>query len=170
MNIIDFILLAPLAYGLVRGMIKGLIYQLSGLLATVVGYLAAAKYANQLSTILHETFGLDEFWVHLFSYLLIFGAVALAFYALGKMLTRTLQFMALGFVNRLLGGLFGFCKMLLILLVILYLIYPAIGSSFAQSAKGQDSLLLAFFIEYAETIGNLWKTSSAPVLPTLPLI
>ncbi len=129
MSLIDILLLLPLVIGLVRGLWKGLVHELMSLVALFVGIFLAYHYSDEAGLFLQQYIGTDGVALRILAYLLIFGGVMIAAFALSFLLTKALQFMALGMLNRALGGLFGASKALLIMLVLIYLLNPYIHSS-----------------------------------------
>ncbi len=107
MNTLDIILLALIGLGAVLGFAKGALKQLAGLLGLVVGLLAAkALYA----TVAKEVFSrvTDNLTVaQVLSFVAIWVAVPLLFWLVAALLTRAMEAVSLGWVNRLLGAALG---------------------------------------------------------------
>ncbi len=139
MILLDFILLAPLLFGLVRGLFNGLIKELVSIAAVIIGIFLAFQYAEEVEIFLSKYIDQDGTGLTILAYLLIFGVVMLIAFALSFLLTKILQAMSLGLVNRILGGVFGFGKSLLILLVIINLIDPFISTSEEFATKTSKS-------------------------------
>lgn len=129
MSLLDVLLLLPLALGLIRGLFNGLIRELISIVAIFLAIFLAYHYSGEVETLLQEYIHQDGVALKIISYLLIFGAVMLLAFALSFILTKLLQIMALGLLNRVLGGAFGLLKSLLILLILIHLFQPYIHSS-----------------------------------------
>lgn len=115
MNLFDLLVLFCLSYGLIKGLIKGFVIEVSGVLALVFGILGALKFAALVAAIIEDWITLDVRLIQGISFLLLFIGIVYGISLLAKMLTKTLQIVALGLFNRLAGGLFGFIKWALIL-------------------------------------------------------
>lgn len=116
---LDILLLVPLTYGLVRGLIKGLASELSALAGWIAGLLAAF-YFSELVYQWALQFTAPALWKRSLVFVLILVFVVLSAKILGGWATKLFDFLALGFLNRLLGGIFGLSKWLLILLFLVY--------------------------------------------------
>ena len=118
---IDIILLAILALGVIRGYMRGLVRQLASLVGLVAGLLIArALYAGvgeYLSVQMGTSVGLSQ----VIAFFLIWIAVPLVLSVVAFLLTKALQIIKLGFLNRLLGAVLGGLKYALILSLLLQL-------------------------------------------------
>ncbi len=107
MTTLDIILLVILGLGVLLGLVKGALKQLAGLLGLVVGLLAAkALYA----TVAQEVFSrvTDNMTVaQVLAFAAIWVVVPLLFWAVACLLTKAMDAVCLGWVNRLLGGVLG---------------------------------------------------------------
>lgn len=130
---LDFILLAPLLFGIIRGFFNGLIKEIVSLIAIILGVFIAFKYAKGVQNILANYITAEELTLSITAYLLIFAAVMLIAFSLSFLITKILQAMALGLLNRFLGALFGLAKSALILLVLVNSINPYLQATAKES-------------------------------------
>jgi membrane protein required for colicin V production len=121
MTPLDYFILIPIAAGLVIGLFKGFISEVTSLLAIVLGILGARWITPVLAPTLANTLKISESWAVFLSYILLFVAIAILMHLLARMLGNVLKAASLGGINILLGGLFGGLKMALIVSVILNL-------------------------------------------------
>lgn len=120
MNIIDIIILVPIAYGLIRGLFRGLIKELVGIVAIGAAIVCCKLWSVEVSKIIANYFEMsDAHTLQILTYILIGVAAILVVKLIGKILTKILSGIALGGVNRLLGGLFGGAKWLLVVAFII---------------------------------------------------
>lgn len=119
MNLLDVILLAPVVYGLLRGIFRGLVEELTAILALVIALISAKLFAPKAAVWLLQSTGWDASICEVCAYLIVFFAVALVATLLGKLITRLLKAISLGWLNRLLGAVFGALKWALIVSVLL---------------------------------------------------
>lgn len=118
-NWVDIVILLPLAWGLVRGLYKGLVMSLGSIAALLCGIFGANAYASDLSTWIKTQFVLADNQAHALSYLLLFVAISLGCLLVAKLFDRFLKSVALSGINRLLGGVFGVVKYALIVSILL---------------------------------------------------
>ena len=107
MTTIDIIILILIGTGILLGLIKGALKQLAGLLGLVVGLLAAkALYAAVAQEVFSRV--TDNMTVaQVLSFIAIWIVVPLLFLAVASLLTKLLDAITLGWINRLLGGVLG---------------------------------------------------------------
>ena len=136
MTTIDIVILIVLGAGAIVGFTKGFLKQLAGLLGLVAGLLIAkALYAT-----VAERFFLpltDSLTVAQgIAFVVIWLAVPLAFLLLATLLTKAMEAVALGWVNRLLGAGLGLLKSaLLVSLLICVVEYIDFGQHSPQENK-----------------------------------
>lgn len=124
MNVIDIVFGVLLLFGLIRGLMKGFFVELASLLALVVGVYGAIHFSYILKDFLAGLVSWEEKYVQLVAFALTFIIIVVLIALLGKLLTKFSSLIALGLVNRLLGGLFGFFKMFFLLSVALLFFHP----------------------------------------------
>lgn len=124
MNLLDFLILIPVVWGCIRGFSKGLIIELATLIGMVLGILAAYYFANDVSEILSEYFSFGTKMMKIISSALIFIAVMLLSWITGKIIEKVVDMIALGWLNKILGGLFGLVKGVLVsALIVMAIVY-----------------------------------------------
>lgn len=119
---LDICLIIPLAWGLVRGLYKGLMMSVGSLVGLVLGVYMANIYAPQLSGILLKQFVLSQQVAHVLAYFIIFGGVTLITFLIANILDKFFKVVMLSWLNRLLGALFGVLKYAIALSVVLNLL------------------------------------------------
>lgn len=110
MTTIDIIILVIVGAGAVLGFMKGFLKQLAGLLGLVAGLLLAkALYATVAERVFLPL--TDSLTVaQVIAFIVIWLAVPLVFLMVASLLTKAMEAVALGGVNRLLGALLGALK------------------------------------------------------------
>ena len=119
MTVIDIVLGALLLFGLIRGLTKGLFVEVASLLALIVGVYGAIHFSHFATAFLENRVDWSEKYINIAAFAITFIIIVFAISLAGKALTKLADFAALGVLNKLLGGLFGFLKIGLILSVIL---------------------------------------------------
>jgi membrane protein required for colicin V production len=153
MTYVDFILLIPLIWFGYQGFRKGLIIEVATLFALIAGIYAGFLFSDPLTLLLGDVFNSDAGYLPIVSFVITFVFVVVLIYLLGKILEKFIDFIALGFINKLAGVLFGVLKGTLImsigLSILLNLNVPVI------SAEKKNDALLYQPIESIASI--LWK-------------
>lgn len=120
MAILDIILLICFVPGIVSGLSKGFVKQVVEFVAILLAAWAAFKFSSTMGTWLAQYINADGVVLQILSFVVIILFIALVLNLLAGLLTKILNFIALGWFNKLLGLAFGILKVALILgLVIL---------------------------------------------------
>lgn len=125
MSYFDLLLAVPLLWGAVRGFMKGFIISISGLLALIAGVYGAILFSDQVGVYLQEEHGFEGAMMPMIAFALVFLAIVVGIYFLGRILEKVVKLAALGIVDKLAGGLFGLAKAALIVSVVLLLVEQA---------------------------------------------
>jgi membrane protein required for colicin V production len=122
MNTLDIILAIILLLFAIGGFRKGFIIGLATLAGLFLGIWAAVHFSGFSGHILRDVIHLQTTHLVLVSFLFTFLAVIILVFLLGKILETFIKIIALGFLNRLAGALFGIAKGCLVLSAILYML------------------------------------------------
>lgn len=120
LNFIDIALVCLLFYGLVRGAFRGFFVEIASLLALVLGVFGALHFSSFTASLLANY--LDWEYLPLLAFAITFVGIIIGVSWIGKLLTKLAKVILLGFLNRLLGALFGMCKWLVICGVLIWLL------------------------------------------------
>lgn len=120
MNIIDVILILPLALAVINGFRKGFIIEIASLVAFVLAILACLKLTHIFIAWVTPYTGSTR-WVPFICYILMFVAVYLLVLWIGKMLETVVKIVQLGMLNRLAGVVFSLLKMCFFISLIFWL-------------------------------------------------
>lgn len=123
MNLVDIVLLIPLAFGAVRGFMKGLLKEITGFASVILGVVSAYLFSEPLYQFLKQSFT-PGIGLRTACYVIVFALVSFLLFQLGRLLTKIINFMALGIINYFLGGVFGLLKYAFILVVLVYFYTP----------------------------------------------
>ena len=152
MNYIDIIILLFLLFGAFRGFSKGLIIEVATLAGLVLGVYLAINYSPYTEGILRDFLNVSVAPRYL-SYLALavtFIVVVVAVFIIGKLLTKLIDIISLGLLNKLLGTVLGIVKYFIIVCVLL-LIVDALNEKFQfiSEETRQKSLLFGPFLNFA---------------------
>jgi membrane protein required for colicin V production len=121
MNLLDILIWAVLLIFMVKGLMKGLIREVCSLSGLVMGSWAAFKYYPFLSAVIWRYIHLPNYVSSVISFIVIFLAIGLLFFFLGRLLTEIFKIILLGGINRVGGLIFGFLQGSLVLCLLLFL-------------------------------------------------
>ena len=119
MNYIDIILSIPMLWGLYRGLKRGIIKELTSLLALILGIYGAVHFSEQLQSIFQANISIDDSLLPIISFAASFILIVLLVRLIGLILDKIIKMAALGMISRLLGGVFGMLKTAFIISAIL---------------------------------------------------
>lgn len=118
LNYIDLIIVILIGWAAYRGLTRGLIIMVATFIALIAGIWGAAKFSGIVAEWLVNTLNVSSPYMHLVSFTITFLGFVIIINIAAYMVSRLLDAIALGFVNRLLGLIFGVLKMALLLSVL----------------------------------------------------
>lgn len=124
MNYLDIVLIIPLLWGLYKGITRGIVKELASLLALILGIYGAVHFSDQAQPYLQEHLTIDASLLPVIAFAFTFIAIALLVRLLGLILDKLVKMVALGFVSRLLGAVFGMLKAAFLMSALLLIINP----------------------------------------------
>lgn len=154
MSILDIVLLALLVLGLVRGFMRGFFVEIASLVALIAGIYGAFHFSNFAATFLKDRVDWNENTVNIAAFAITFIIIVVAISLAGKALTKIADFAMLGFLNKLMGALFGGLKVALILSIILIVL-----------DKIQANI--PFVNEESEQVGSVLYKPIKSLIPTI---
>lgn len=122
MNLLDFLLLIPIVWLCIRGFGKGLVLELATLAGLALGILAAYFFADELEAMITDYFSFSSSATRIIAYIIIFLLVLLVLFIVGKLVEKSVDMVALGWLNKLLGAIIGIAKGILLVCIVLFLI------------------------------------------------
>jgi membrane protein required for colicin V production len=140
MNWLDIVLAIPLLWFMYKGFRNGLIIELASLAALVLGIFIALHFSFYAKEFLIDNFDIADNYLNIIAFAITFIIVAVLVYLVGKIIHKLVSIVALGFLNRLAGGVFGLLKAALVLSVILYFL-NGFDSSLIKAEVKENSFL-----------------------------
>jgi membrane protein required for colicin V production len=125
MNWVDIIIVIILAIGLFKGLANGFVRGLFGLAAIVLGIMVAAAHYEQVTEVLFTRLQIDPQGQAILGFLLVFVVVMILVTVVGRIISKALKLAALGWIDRLAGGLLGLVMSCLFVGVLLLLVVMA---------------------------------------------
>ena len=122
MNYFDLAIFIIISFGILRGILKGLIIEVSSLISLYIGIVGSITYSEYLSKLIINYTKWNETTVNIFCFILIFIVIVWSIMLTAKLITKILKIAYLGLLNRIFGGLFGGVKWMIILsgIIIIY--------------------------------------------------
>ncbi len=120
MNYLDIIFIVPLIWAAYRGFNKGLIIEVSSLVALGLGIWGGIHFSDYIADLI--TGKVDSQYIPLVSFSLTFIIIVATVFVLGKLLEKAVNLVQLKLVNKISGAGFGIAKVVLIISVLLVII------------------------------------------------
>ena len=117
MNWVDAIIVVILILSLVMGFINGLVKEVASLVALILGIWGAIRFSAFTAEKLYDYFDMTGRYVGIIAFLITFGIIVVIIHFIGILADKVVNAAALGFVNRILGIVFGLLKSILIMSV-----------------------------------------------------
>lgn len=161
MNVVDILILAPIAWTVINGLRKGVIIELSGFIALALGVFGAIKFGVYVENYLHQVKEIDDSIIPLLAFLLTFIGIVIGIHFLAKVLHKVVHMAAMGMPNRIFGGLFGLCKGALIVLALTF-VFDRFNShiEIVNHKTLNDSVLYNTTVEGAESLWPYFEKKS----------
>ncbi len=109
MNFFDILIITILSYGLIRGIFRGVIREVSAIVGVLGGFYAAYSYYPRVSNLLSAWIS-NVAYRNILSYLILFSAVVIVVNILAVVIKYLLNIAFLGWVDRICGALVGMLK------------------------------------------------------------
>lgn len=122
MNILDIILIIPLVFGCIQGLRHGLVKEIGSLLAIVFGIYLARFWSNSLSRAIETWIDCSSQLSLVIAYIAAFIIGVLGIHLLAYLLSKILDLVKVGWINKAIGAVFGTFKWLLILSFVLNIV------------------------------------------------
>lgn len=153
MNILDIIIIIPLLWALYRGFRKGLVYMIASLTALVLGILGAMRFHERMGDLLNNWFEINPEHLNILSFAVTFILIVLLVHVAAFLVDKLIKAVALNFVNRLAGMVFGVLVTAFLISVILQPVAAANSKkAFISEETIQGSLLFIPLSKFAPTV------------------
>jgi len=117
MNPFDILVFAILAYGVIRGIFRGLVREMASIIGVLGGFYAAYTYYPHMAKLISPWIT-NTAYLNIVSYMFLFVAVLIIVGILAVIIKYLLNIAYLGWVDRVCGALFGGVKAALIVSVL----------------------------------------------------
>jgi membrane protein required for colicin V production len=120
MNVVDIAILVILAVFLVKGVVRGLLKELCSLVGLLGGAVLAFSYHASLADLLVDSLRFSPSIAVVTAFLALFLTTILFLAVLGHLLSKFVNLLFLGGLNRLAGAFFGLAQGVVLLAVVLF--------------------------------------------------
>lgn len=153
MNIVDIVVSVLLIVAFIRGFMKGFFVEVASLIALIGGVYGAIHFSSFASNIIEDYVDWNENYIALTAFAITFIGIVILVSSLGKVFTKMADFAALGFVNKILGGVFALLKSAVILSVV-FVFFARVNSEITLIKKDtlEESILYTPLKEIVLTI------------------
>jgi|LZCG01.1.fsa_nt_gb membrane protein required for colicin V production len=142
MNILDIIIGVPIIWLAYRGFTKGFVVEVTTLIALVAGIYAAINFSYFTTDILQDYFTLENKYMSILSFAITFIVIVFLVVMIGRIIEKFIDLIALGFLDKLAGGLFGALKAALLISVILMILQSVDPGQHVISPKLKNGSIL----------------------------
>ena len=122
MEAIDIIILILIGVGVIQGLMKGSMKELASVVGFVAGLLLARALFGTVAEQLAPALGTSITIAQILSFILIWVAVPIGCSLVASVLTKALDVVNLGWLNRLAGAMLGAVKMMLLVGIGIYVL------------------------------------------------
>lgn len=142
MNIFDLVFLVVIGAFLIRGFIKGFFIEVASLLALIVGIWGSIRFSGLVGNYLITSFDLETPYLGLIAFAVTFVGIVIAIHLVARIADKLFSAVALGWLVKILGAVFGVLKALIIISIVLVFLNTVNERvEFLPPDKKNDSML-----------------------------
>jgi len=151
MTVVDILFIFPLIYFVIQGFRKGVILELTTMIALIIAMIASLKLTYFCLSYFP---GLKDKtpWVPYFAYIIVFLCFYLLVYAIGKQINQLIRSINLNIFNRIAGAALGACE---IIFIFSFLIWLTAQIDVIPSNIKEKSLSYKYFKDIAPAVISL---------------
>ncbi len=153
MNVIDIVIGIPLLWAVYNGFKKGLIVEVSSLVALVLGIYGAIHFSDFTADFIRNNFDYDSQYMGYIAFAITFLLIVIGVNLLGKLLSKLADAIALGVVNKILGVLFSLLKWVIVLSIVVFFVdYVNKKKEFIPKEMQEKSILYQPMLDISEQL------------------
>jgi membrane protein required for colicin V production len=119
MNPLDIVICVPLLIGAFFGFKRGLVMELSRMVALILGVYAAARFSHLLTDYIYNNSDVNSEMLPIISFCIVMLGMMVLIHLLAKLIDGSLKAIALGWALKISGAAFGIMRIAFILSLIL---------------------------------------------------
>lgn len=120
----DIILLIPLVWGTYRGFYKGIISEITSLVAIILVFYISLKFYSQFGQLVNSFIHskLSPAYISVAAFVILFLVLLAVVYGLSMKIEKATEALHISLINHIAGGVFGFIKWALMVSIVISLI------------------------------------------------
>ncbi|MBN2668482.1 MAG: CvpA family protein [Bacteroidales bacterium] len=122
MNYFDILIVIPLLWGAYKGFSKGLVIAVASLVALILGIYGAIKFSAYTGELVQNNFEIEDNYMPIISFSITFLAIVIGIHFIAKMLNKLVDAIALAWLNKIAGIVFGILKTAFIVSILIFII------------------------------------------------
>lgn len=140
MNFLDIIILVILGLAAISGFRKGLVMELTSLIALVLGVFVSMYFSEFMVDFLRTVFEIYDSNLHILAFIVTFALVVIIVNVIGKIVEKFVDILLLGIFNKIGGAFFAVLKGLFLLsLLIMVLNYFQFSQNWIKKEAKEKS-------------------------------
>lgn len=120
-NYIDAFVLIVLGYSFYKGFSKGFVIVLASFVALILGVIGAIYFSDYAAEMFKSKTDISEEYISIAAFSLTFMGIIIGVHLIAKVVNQAVKMVALGPLNKVMGGFFNILKTVIILSVVFYL-------------------------------------------------
>lgn len=158
MENIDYILIIPLILGFVFGISRGFIREIFSILGIFAGIWGGKILTPAVSDFLSNHLSMNHYATKPLAFVLLFLAIFMLFLILNRFLEKLVQSVALGGLNKLMGGVLGLVKYAIIVSLVLNIFHAVnLRVEILGASKIESSSLYKPMLNFGPQLWNELK-------------
>ena len=120
-NYIDGFVLIALALSFYKGFSKGFVIVLASFVALILGVIGAIYFSDVVAEMLKTKTEINEEYISITAFSITFMGIIFGVHLIAKIVNQAVKMVALGPLNKIMGGVFSMLKTIILLSVAFYL-------------------------------------------------
>ncbi len=159
MNYFDIIVVIPILWAAYKGFKKGFVIEVASLAALLLGVWGAIKFSGFITEFIINNFDSQSKYLSIISFAITFIIIVIGVHFVARLVNKLVKAIALNFINRIAGGVFGIAKVAFIISIILSIINQVDQKSdFISDEFIENSLLYEPISDFAPLVFPSLKT------------
>ncbi len=120
-NYIDGFVLIALAFSFYKGFSKGFVIVLASFVALILGVIGAIYFSDVVAELLKSKTEINEEYISITAFSITFMGIIFGVHLIAKIVNQAVKMVALGPLNKIMGGVFSMLKTIILLSVTFYI-------------------------------------------------
>ena len=151
-NYIDGFVLLALVYSFYKGFSKGFVIVIASFVALILGVIGAMYFSDMVAEVLQAKTEIDEQYISITAFSLTFLGIIFGVHLIAKVVNQAVKMVALGPLNKVMGGVFSTLKTMVILSVLFYIFdFANTKVEFVERKTLKESIAYSGLISITQT-------------------